>query len=221
MTEKKPDWKKETDYPLASDTSLDRWAWEFLRRNANFKMEMQRAVQEQAAARKAGTLDIAWNRQPVGGVLKRWGIAFPFLPEWIESMGLDSPVRFESFPRDLDLAAIEGWHFKIALHRHTTRCLEFDLTAPITPQLEKASRMLLASQASPHLQELGVKVRNNEATKMFPYYLRLLDATDAGATRKEIADFFGFADDRVARNIETAERFRNGDWRTILEKSEK
>lgn len=212
------DWKNETDYPPASDTSLDRWAWEFLRRNPNFRAEMNQAKQEQAKAKEAGTLNIAWNRQPVGIVLERWGVALPYLPQWIESMGLDSPVRFNSFPRDLEYATIEGRGYKFALARQETRCLEFDLTAPIPPQLEKAKRMLLASQEMPALQELGVRVRNNEQTSIFPRYLRLLDAIDAGATKKELADFFGDGDDKIARQIEKGEALRNGDYLRLLEK---
>lgn len=218
MTESAPDWKKEADYPAASDTSPDRWAWEFLRRNPYFKAEMKQAMQEQSKAKETGTLDIAWNRQPVGAILKRWGVAVPYLPQWIESLGLDSPVRFEAYPRDLDYASIEGRGYKLALASQSTRCLEFDLTAPIPPQLEKAKRMLLASQEMPALKELGVRARNNEQTAMFPRYLRLLDAIDAGAARKEIADYFGDGDDKIARQLEKAEALRNGDYRSILEK---
>jgi hypothetical protein len=211
-------WKNASDYPSASDTSLDRWAWEFLRRNSNFKAEMKQAKQEQANAKEAGTLDIAWNRQPVGIVLERWGVALPYLPEWIESLGLDSPVRFDAYPRDMEYATIEGRGYKFALARQSTRCLEFDLTAPIPPQLEKAKRMLLASQEMPALKELGVRSRNNEQTAMFPRYLQLLDAIAAGAARKEIADYFGDGDDKIARQIEKAEALRNGGYQGILEK---
>lgn len=143
-----------------------------------------------------------------------------YLPEWVNKLGLDSPVRFSRFPRGLILGECksDGPTLWVCKSQPGTMPLEFDLTAPIPPQLERAKTRLEAMQASPEVQKLGVRTRNNEQTRMFPQYLRLLDALGAGIGRAKLAEFFTLGDDTLARQIEKAVALRDGGYRALTEK---
>jgi hypothetical protein len=96
--------------------------------------------------------------------------------------------------------------------------LEFDLSAPIAPQIERAKKLLELNQKRRASRIEGIRTRNNEAARMFPTYLRVLDALNAGVTEYRIAEEFGVADD-VARNwIAKANALRDEGYRHLVEK---
>lgn len=74
---------------------------------------------------------------------------------------------------------------------------QFDLTRPIPPQIEKATEDLLYAQ----LWQRERKERRRVNERLFPRYLRVLDARDCGATYKDIGTLLlGIADyDKAAK----------------------
>jgi hypothetical protein len=195
----RPNWRDPADYPDPADASLHSWAWEFLRRNPQFVADL--------AGIREGT-------SPEGrALLRRWGIARVNLPDW----PADSPVHFDVGPRPVRPVKIAGAWFAATLNRDDRIALEFDLAAPIEPQLERARQALIANQRHrfPTLRRL-----RNQAEK-FPAYLRALDALDAGATRREMLEQFAHEfpdlDERgLAYWIRRARALRDGEYRALV-----
>ena len=200
MTRTRPNWRNAGDYPDPAETSLHRWAWEFLRRNPQFVAELA---------------EIRRGDSPEGrALLKRWGIARVNLPDW----PADSPVHFDAGPRPVRPVKIAGAWIAAALDRQDRITLEFDLAAPIEPQLERARQTLAANQRHhfPTLRRL-----RNQAEK-FPLYLRTLDALDAGATRREMLERFahecpdGLDERGLAYWIRRARALRDSEYRALV-----
>ncbi len=217
------DWKKASDYPDEAESKLispDRWAWEFLRRNKKFKAELEKAKKSQPSYLKENAESpIGWSNTPVGLVLCEWGVEHPNLTEWIDARAVDTPVAFVKYPQFLRFGTINGVDVDIARHESTKLCLQFDLSSPIEPQIQRAKATLMSNQKAK--ESTLTRRRNNERFERFPCYLRILDAIDAGAKNKEIADCLFMADDTLAMAKKKAEALRDGGYKTIVEKPKK
>jgi hypothetical protein len=189
----KPDWRKPADYPDPADTSLHRWAWEFLQRNPEYV------------------------KNPIS---REWGITMQLRPggQGGEAFFGDSPTRFDLAPRGLKETKTDvGWIASASV-RDDRLVLEFDLDAPIDPQLERARISLVHHQriAFPALR------RQRNQTEKFPLYLRVLDALAAGASRGEMLKEFqrhraDAVDDRTLRYwIKKSTALRDGGYRDLL-----
>lgn len=217
---KAPNWKDASDYPDETQSrsiSPDRWAWEFLRRNKKFKAELEEAKKTQALCLEAHADEaIGWSSTPVGQVLRKWGVEHPNITAWIDARAVDSPIAFEKYPQFLQFGAINGVDVHIAKADSTKICLQFDLSAPIEPQLKRAKATLLSNQKA--RENKLTRRRNNEQFERFPCYLRILDAIEGHAKNKEIADCLFLADDTLAMAKKKAEALRDGGYKTIAEK---
>ncbi len=213
-------WKNADHYPDPKTTSLDRWAFEFLWRNDEFRRQFDVAAKEQAELRSAGHLPAAWNQMPTGKVLKKWGVDRPILPEWIADGLSDSPARFEVFPQHMHLATINGIDVRIAAANPSRVTLEFDLTTPLPPQIERASRILKLSQKS---YEGPKRTQGKNSTRLFPIYLRVLDMLVAKLSRARMLEVLsaddpdGVGEDDVRNWINAAEALRDGGYRKITQ----
>lgn len=202
------DWRRPDDYPDPAAASLHRWAWEFLCRNPAFEAAMRPAMTLQAALKAKGELPASWSEQPIGVVLRRWGIAFPILPAWRRRLRDDAPSRFAAAPYRHSAPANPG--------RVT---LTFDVSAPIDPQLERARAMLMATQR----QQFPAFKRCRIQPEMLAQYLRVLDAQAAGATRRQMLDAFSTTDADVVDErklrywIKRANELRDGAYRDLLQ----
>jgi len=223
-----PDWKKSEDYPPINGTSPERWAYEFLIRNQKFVADLEAAKKEPII--KPDGRPIGWNETPVGKVLKQYGINYPMLPGWLEKTGGDSPLIFEKHPRyvpsykvvksgGLFNEHVVGKYYHISLEMPQRAVLEFDLTSPINPQIERAKKMLKENQKG-----LSGEKRSSgkSIVRLYPWYLRVLDAHSAGIRRAKICEVLseqykpGVSDDDLRNWKLEAERLRDGGYREIV-----
>ena len=221
----KPDWKKADDYSFPANTSLNRWAAEFLWRNDDFLKELKAAHEEP----QSQTPLLVWSNTPKGKVLKKWG-ASPMLPKWVEKRLCDSYLVFENYPRYVPSYKVEtagglftangvGQYFRVAPELPDKTVFEFDLSSPINPQIARAKAMLAAQQKQ---NSKGKVVVKKAMVKLYPGYLRILDALTAGATKNEIAEVFSkensggdFGIDKLDKQIAVAKRLMESGYRTL------
>lgn len=211
-----PRWKNPDEYPLPETTSLDRWAWEFLSRNAEFNEVLARAREETKRLTASGEkLSIFWSQTPVGKVLQEWGIATPYLPEW----QMDAPVSFKRFPRVAPVVGINGRDYQVTALADDRIMLVFDLSAPLPPQIERAKKMLEHSQRKLKGKK---KIELRNSVRLFPIYLRVLDATSVSASLEDMMEQFdsegnGYcSEEATIRNWKrAAEKLRDGGYRDI------
>jgi Uncharacterized conserved protein (DUF2285) len=174
-----------SQYPDPADTTLHRWAWEFLWRNPKFQSEFEAAESAQLALEATGALPLAWNERPIGALAWRWGIRrISFIWPGHEK----TPVELDVAPRALAHVRIRGREQWIvaAPERPDRMAFEFDLAAPIDPQLERARRALLTNQKL----KFPAQNRQRVQPEKLRDYLRVLDATQADATTREMLDVF-------------------------------
>lgn len=219
------DWKKPSDYPNeqeAKEASLDRWAWAFLTRNSQFQEELTEARKEPAPSDDGQRGPIGWNQTPVGKVLKKWGVEWPRLPEWINSGLCDSPVVFQKHPVHAATVKIEGLFYRLMPESESRVVLEFDLTAPLAAQLRRAKEIL---DASKELIKEKLPAENRKQVAMYPLYLRVLDATTAKATSAKMAEVFsterpeGVTEKDISNWRRAAEALANDGYKQIAKLS--
>lgn len=220
-SERKPHWQNVGDYPDPRSTSLDRWAFEFLVRNADFRK----------AIKGIGQLKGPRN-DPDSPFRKRWteianqfGVAYALHPSW----GLDSPVRFRSAPYTIGDAKLisTGEHVFIARYEEWGTAFLFDRRQSIDRQLAVAKVILKKWKKIDLADGLASLPRTHRNRK--PDYrsmLRILDGLDEGATQVGIArELFpdnkkgtDAARDQVKVLLAEARRLRDGGYRylTIL-----
>lgn len=221
----KPDWKKSDDYKFAVNTSLDRWAAEFLWRNSDFQKEVESALDDPGMQPQP----IAWNEKPLGKVFVKWG-ARPMLPEWIKAGLSDSHMVFEKHPRYVPSYKVTiagglftetalGKRYCVAPESQEKSVIEFDLSAPINPQIERAKKMLIAQQKQNNRGKVIIK---KAIVSLYPWYLRTLDALAAGIELSEMIEVFSeqyseaIGDDTMRNWKKEAERLRDGGYRELV-----
>lgn len=227
----KSDWKKADDYRFAANTSLDRWAAEFLWRNLEFQKEVEAVLNEpDLPPPPAGFPPIGWSEKPLGKVLIKWGVSRLMLPEWIKQGVSDSQFIFNKFPRYVATCKVTtagglftdkavGQRYCVAPASHGKSVLEFDFTAPINPQIERAKKMLTAQQKQ---NNQGKPIVKKAIVSLYPWYLRTLDALDAGATHSEMIELFSMecpdaiSDDTMRNWQKEGKRLRDGGYRDLV-----
>lgn len=185
------DWRTPADYPKPGAVSWDRWAWEFLRRNASFVSElnaMNRADKRGEAAQSPR--DVAMR-----AIKKKWKIDMFYLAEWVEGEPdkFDAPVKFKTGMADSifmthSIPGNEG-DFHIVKQNDNEFLYRVNLNWPIEPQVRAIKRHALINQDSREqggcLEQIKVK---RQHVKKFPFYLRCFDAIEAGEKSKDVAD---------------------------------
>ncbi|WP_124478514.1 transcriptional regulator domain-containing protein [Burkholderia cenocepacia] len=231
-----PDWRVPSAYPQAS-ASGHRWAWEFLRRNDQFRAEHNELSQRLALVpreqRQASHSCFAEH----SNFLADWGIDHWFPSAWLwgwpiqlghddESaefvhMEVDAPCAFVTGPMD------STRYFDRPL-RDTEYRVIFDASMPIAPQLAQVKAILESRQAAIPAARKTVRPRWG----LFPRYLRAYDGfremTDRGASEtralNELVDQFMSekldVDDidyvQDARNaLDAAHRYVQRDYRAL------
>lgn len=219
-----PNWKNPEHYPTQHELreiSLDRWAWEFLRRNAEFWKEFTEADKKakEDAAKDAGNQQrpIGWSEQPAGKVLAKWGVAWPVLPQWRKG-NLDRWVVFHKHPIHARSVKIEGRWYRVLPDSEFREVLEFDLTAPIAPQLKRAKAIL---DASKEMHKGKIPCESRKQIELYPLYLRVLDAKAAKATAAKMAEVFsseraaGVSEKDIDNWLTAAEKMTNGGYKRL------
>ncbi|MGP8475049.1 DNA -binding domain-containing protein [Burkholderia sp. PR2] len=175
------DWCNPADYPDES-FSPDRWAWEFLRRNDDYRRELDSLRNADEAAYQAH--------------LARWHVACYWTDEFMAREGLDAPCSFRPAvdgarrlrgPLAVRLAGDLGARAEsVFVHpaRDDSMAFVIDLSAPLEQQIESIHLAAAARQAS-----LGIEpVSPRAQMEKYARYLRAFDASNAGASAKKIAD---------------------------------
>ena len=187
-----PNWRDVSTYGDTSSWSENRWRWEFLRRRADLRDEFDR----EAPLEYAHKLELAKSAPNLfpNGVLRPDDPGF-YVPT--RSIGGDLMQPLPN-PRigDQPQYAIAFTDMMPALRReyegekvtgHPKEVtLTFDLTQPISAQIDIAKRYLQEEQ---HAQ-IGQKVQWRSHKTKWLDRLRVLDAIEAGVGPKEILETF-------------------------------
>lgn len=222
-----PDWQDPSKYNFPDKETLrwNRWAWEFLRRNAEFQNQVNKCISE---CLPMNAKPVRWKEHPVSQVFMMWGVDYSVWghecwglihdiedpengPPLTIDRGLFPPFLFCTWPR-FPLSNQEQSDYK-------TSSLVFLLTEPLGPQLARAKKMLEMERAV-HIKvsAFHTRERNNERESMFPTYLRVLDARIKGVSKYKIAEVLDSDEDNVSNWIKSAEELRDGGYRRLLEK---
>jgi hypothetical protein len=187
------DWRDKSLYPDPSVTTLQQWAWQFLRRNSEYRRLWKEIVEPEYDPKEAA--------ESVKQLKKRAGL-FPFMfwqyffrfPEFrifvdqfkivstppnpaesnanpvflgnVLRYGLKSPSRYDKVHPELDDSEV---------------LVLFDSNQRIEPQLTAVKELLKKRAAATN----NIKFR--ATPKTYQKYLRLLDAKEARATSTQIA----------------------------------
>ncbi len=196
-------WDKAQDYAYTQELDARQWAWEFLRRNADYQADwawfqscwsaleydygrapqrdFQRWKQDARAFRENDAGDRLLIECWMG---ERWGLAkFPPNPQH-DALQLGEALGWRHRPVNSRLLfAGDPLPATDSLHR----VLDFDLGLPIAPQLEAARRTLAAQLQA--LRHGGAAVPHNVKNQASSWRscLRILDAHVAGASTQAMA----------------------------------
>jgi hypothetical protein len=214
------DWRDPNAYRFADTLSPAQWAWEFLRRNPDYRREWLRFwATWQALEAEYGCPPhrdfTRWQQDPRAYVLAgesdpadscrvapdkvliecwmgaRWGFyKFPLDP------ATDAPVIGQQLvwrPLDSEVLQVDENDADYLGGQDGKLALGFDLRLPLREQIESAKRFLLAEQRRlRHEQDLQPRSVAN-LSKRWIHYLRALDGEAAGAGTEELAEVL-FAD---------------------------
>jgi len=151
-----PNWQDETQYPDPEETSLRGWAWEFLRRNAEYGK-----LWDRFASLPSVPVHHDFSAEDIRERLEKdFGVLLPAAPSLNSSHSdfQNRPVFVRhgrmwlkpvDWPSDLDPYVADACALELG-----EDMIQFDLRWPMEPQL-RAIRSVLKAQ-SQHLQDLGI-----------------------------------------------------------------
>lgn len=241
----KPNWKNPADYNTPPDANLDFWAGQFLWRNRQFIEDIQSVIfgleavvtglknstnKETVQPRKLACMCTIAGERIMRAFFRKWGVDSMAGVKLIEGLLLDSGIEFEVYPRLIPGYVVDttggifpesatGKSFCVTPEYPENLVLEFDLTAPINPQIERAKKMLVAQQKRNNRGKLIVK---KAIVSLYPWYLRTLDALAAGAKHSEMIEIFSaqyqdaISDDTMRNWQREAERLRDGGYLDLV-----
>jgi len=177
----KRDWKNDADYEFTEDLDSDRWGWEFLRRNSDYRDDWNKVLQTLYQNTPAHMIDIKDDyfciEQNQIDCKKKWWIArfvnpdtdYPIMLDFVNSYG-------HIYRNSTKIDLLQGQVAAI-----------FDLRLPIKRQVELNRSRLLNLQKEYVRKGLINKARRPK-TQSYHWrsYLRVLDAKTVGASDKEI-----------------------------------
>jgi hypothetical protein len=235
-----PDWRKPQDYDFTKVLTADQWAWEFLRRNPDYRHEWQRFIATWRALEadygRPSQRDIAaWKWDPRAWVPAescresdcridgdkvliecalgaRWGFyKFPPDPADDDPVGHDRLVWREVPQESLMLASGEP-----APEGSQQASLVFDLGLPLAPQLDQAKRRLQIEQRRRIAAGLVTPARIADHTERLIQALRLLDGVVAGVPLQQRAAELSLTNEAALRAEEEALFLRDGGYPQLL-----
>jgi hypothetical protein len=206
-----PDWRDASAYPQPDDLSAKRWRWEFVRRMPDYREAWDRAApieyENLCQQAKAVGRDASRLRQPndlyfivSSGTALTSADCYGLLKYGIHPMHnprLQRPAIFEGGPSILRFNDEEPGgratrpmkeyrQEKIRIRAGWTT-VHFDLTQPLSEQLERARKLLEQIQRSfaeecDFASMLKQKASSRKRKKEWPRYLRVLDARNEGVS---------------------------------------
>jgi hypothetical protein len=186
-----PNWKNRTEYEFDDRLDRARWAWEFMRRNSEYRADYAESKAAWKAIPRDGHSHIyrgeSAERALAADELSRklgakWGQRGPI---WDPSSD-QVPPWFGAFPIEPDADEVDSYYRESepgGLLEQVPEfvTLTFDARMPIPPQLERAGAIIEARQL-----QVGTESTVNKGLYIWPTYLRLLDALEAGASTPDI-----------------------------------
>ncbi len=198
-----PNWREPTDYLFPSDLRDYFWAWEFLRRNPDYRADWSRALSrytEKTGEWAASPSDSFESIFREGVILLSNFCEDPsssefYLPvdekeNWKLGWGLVNPAIDR--PRFLNFAVgygavnfvAEGAKTQMKPSGKRYPWAVFDIELPIKPQTDAVLKSLKEFQKRHKIKPHRVKHHRD----LWPLYLRLLDAALDARTPKQMAD---------------------------------
>lgn len=182
-----PDWHDVNAYP-EPDAPNGQWRWEFLRRREDYR-EAWRAAYDAGQAhydemdRHAGVWGPGVSREDYREVLPfpddRFPITLMRAPSWRYR---PTPGLFRQEGGAYHRMDAESEIVRVRMESPHACAYLFDLSKPLAPQLAKAGKYLEVVQAELH----GTVKAPRHHRRLWPKYLRVLDARDAGETFESI-----------------------------------
>lgn len=239
----KPNWRDPDDYAFTADLCPEQWAWEFLRRNPDYRREWADfrdtwQALEAAYGRPPERDFQAWQHDPRAYVVvgqdegagdcrvdedrvliecalgARWGFyKFPLDPACDRPL-IGEQLSWREVPQGVRRLGPDA---TVYLGNDPARIgLGFDLDLPLREQLERAKRYLLATQRS-RMRDGAVRLRTVASLwSDWQRYLRCLDGLEQGATEPELVRALGRDAGALAADCREAQHLRDGGYRDIL-----
>jgi len=221
-----PDWRKAEDYAYTEGLTLHEWAWEFLRRNPEYRADwasLQDKIASGELIRDMNATTEANAHYASMNLAGKWDL-----------YTMDDPYKAAierhfrpHFRYTTDVSILQGDTGQGAyrdgvlwVHWPLNPALRFNLLVPIEPQLEVARQILTRLRNQLKVAD-KVRVRTGKPQPdKFPLYVRVLDAYLDGAKDNEVgrALFADAYDPRLkAREVnEAARKLTNSGYRDLL-----
>jgi Family of unknown function (DUF6499) len=206
-----PDWESATLYPKFNMKSVVLWAWEFLRRNPQYRQFWKEKVFPYIEEHQ----DHLGQHSFIGKNTK--GEFWPFQDEAKQSFGIDLPSapHSQTPPHFLERQTVSymgSGNYQLAEHE---RAYVINLHLPLDIQFKRAIKSARAEQ------KLVQKTFGRERSlNHYISYLRIIDGLDAGASPKSIATklFPNQSDPKVTFNNRrsAAMGLRDGGYRLLI-----
>lgn len=244
-----PDWRDADAYPRPEDLSFCGWAWEFMRRSAEYQADYRRWIATSTHAKAhQGELDdapatvvadcdppalegesVAQYKRRLYFEGRAGGVSYVphcFRPKYLTdlpppdpSQKTQPPLFFGSQCFQLGPGAVDQ------LSDESRFVFSFNLDEPAEAQFAKARRMFDREQ-----RRRGTTEKRRNHFDKYPLYLRILDADAAGAARQEMAEvLFPYipneypayqAAKRVDDTLRAAKEMMNGGYRELIYQQE-
>jgi len=185
----KRDWRSDADYDFTEELDLNGWAWEFLRRNPEYRNDWELELQNIYQTISPQGIDIeddCFSIEPEKiDCQTKWWIARFVNPDTDCPIGLDFVNSYGRIYRDST---------KIDLLPGRVAVI-FDLNLPIKRQVELTASRLRKWQEIYENRGICRLRKPKTHNDLWKSYLRVLDAKTDGAANKEIDDIV-FQDQR-------------------------
>ena len=182
-------WRNAEDYPSVDSLSPGRWAWEFLRRNQDYREDWEKKLEIWNSEVAKGEImapnypevdDRRFNIpagifSPFDECKARWGLSSYVNPDQDDPIKLGFEVSF---------GPLIGKEF---IFDEPQLMLRLDINRPISPQLNVSKPSLLRFQKILKQNRVIEVVTPRGHRNQWTRYLRVLDARSAGASYEEIA----------------------------------
>jgi hypothetical protein len=216
-SEWRPDWKDSYQYPNPKNTSRAQWAWEFLRRNPDYRKDyLERVIFEKKPINpEEGPKSYIYFRKKYRILCSPNDFCVPNPASSSLGSATFDKKKIYAFrkPKSSKEKNYKAW---CPLHDGDAAVI-FNLNLPISSQLEQAKKALEEMQDQMMKEKIislsSFRIRENH----YQNYLRALDGREEGAKYKEIGEVISGDPDekRAGELIKAARLLRDKNYRLI------
>ncbi len=203
------DWRNSEEYSYTADLTLHQWAWEFLRRNPEYRAAWEEFQGTSRLAKEYGA------REEAAGA--EWGLEWPVDPDLRATEARFYFSGSDTLRRVLGVSRARA---------NMVTMLEIDLERPLRPQLQIALKRLRhdRDEAKRRGKIKPCRPKTRAQTRLYPCYVRLLDGSLAGVGMwkmgKELFPDLEDLEDRRQRartRLRSARKLASGGYRELLQ----